>query len=107
MSRSMRDEPSLGYEDLSPEIAEQQRVGRPAGVYLLEGRYHVANRASAAERGLLARGALLVAGLVFRTGAAERAVSGGSPAPAGRATALVPLLNREAAGAIRPSPSDN
>jgi hypothetical protein len=103
----MRDELRLDYDDLAPELAAEQRLGRPAGVYLLAGRFHVANRATRAEARLLERGALLVADLVFDAVQAERASSGGAPAPRVPPADLRPLLNREAVDAIKPSPSDN
>ena len=69
------------YEDQSADYADQQGVGARAGVFLLEGRFHVAGHASLAERRLLDRGALLVATLSFDPVDGERLVSGGSTGP--------------------------
>ncbi|HEX5726326.1 MAG TPA: hypothetical protein VFX98_12715 [Longimicrobiaceae bacterium] len=82
----------LRYGDHDPELAREQRVGDPAGIYLLEDRYFVAVFGTRAEERLLERGALLVASLVWDPEEAERSVAGGSPSPlpAWR-TRLVPL----------------
>lgn len=86
------------YVDLSASYADERGVGARAGVFLLDGCFHVANHASRAEHRLLARGALLVATLSFDRDDGERLVSGGAPGPyAFSARTLLPLRVREAA----------
>ncbi|HEX2094998.1 MAG TPA: hypothetical protein VHG28_21545 [Longimicrobiaceae bacterium] len=100
----MRSEP-LDYLDQSAVFADERGVGPRAGIFLLDGRFHVANHWSRAERLLLDRGAVLVASLVFDGVEAERMVSGGSRRPPGsRSPALHPLQPGEPAV---PRPSRN
>lgn len=68
-------------EELACDYSSEQRVGLPAGVFLLEGSFHVAVHGTHRAMGLLDRGALLVADLVFEPSHAERLVSGGSAQP--------------------------
>jgi hypothetical protein len=60
----MRFEPQ---EHLDPQQERRREpgLGAPAGVFLLDGAYHVAGFASAAADRLHARGALLIAALRF------------------------------------------
>lgn len=98
-------------QDGSAYYAEERGVGASAGVFLLEGRYHVANHRSRAERRLLDGGALLVATLVFEPAEARRAVSGGAGRPyafsAPPAPALAPLRPAQAVFALGTRPSPN
>jgi hypothetical protein len=90
-------------EDHDPEIARERLLGLPAGIFLLDGSYHVAARGTRAERRLLERGALWVAGLVWDVDDAERSVAGGSPSPLPHPrTPLLGLRAREAASLAGP-----
>jgi predicted alpha/beta hydrolase family esterase len=71
----------LNFEDHDPYRLGEQRLGEPAGIYLLAGCFHVAHYTSRAAADLHARGALLVATLSFSETEAERSVSGGAPHP--------------------------
>ena len=53
------------YEFPIDHLANREKADAPAGVYLLDGKWQLAAHDSLAERGLLARGALLVATLTF------------------------------------------
>ena len=53
------------YEFPIDVIDQHHRAGAPAGIYLLDGEWHLAVHDSAAERVLIDRGALLVATLTF------------------------------------------
>ncbi len=77
----VKPEEAFTYEDQDPFRRGEQRLGRPAGIYLLEGGFHVAVYATRAAAELRARGAVLVATLLFSESQAERHVSGGSPRP--------------------------
>lgn len=63
------------YEFPIPDIDRRARADAPAGVFLLEGAWHLAAHDSTAEAELLAAGALLIATLSFK--------------PAGRPTHVV------------------
>lgn len=76
------DQIRLDYEELAYEYASEQRVGPPAGVFLLDGAFHVAVHGTRTALRLAERGALLVADLLFDPAHAARAVAGGAPAPA-------------------------
>ncbi len=78
----MKPEEAFTYEDQDPFRRGEQRLGQPAGIYLLAGGFHVAVYASRAASELRARGAVLVATLTFSESHAERSVSGGAPRPA-------------------------
>ncbi len=96
------------FEDRSAFYAEERGVAPLAGVFLLEGRFHVANHGGRAERALLDRGALLVATLAFDPGDARRRVSGGaSRPPSARSSGVLRVDPREAVSATRPVPSRN
>ena len=88
------------YEDLSYDRQSRQKVGAPAGVFLLDGGFHVACHGTRAASRLRERGAVLVADLLFDPPAAERAVSGGARHP--YAPELDPGFAR---GAVRFSPA--
>ena len=77
----MKQDETLNFEDHDPYRQGEQRLGEPAGIFLLAGRFHVANYSSRAAADLHARGALLVATLCFSETQAERSVSGGAPQP--------------------------
>jgi hypothetical protein len=99
------------HQDRSASYAEERGVGARAGVFLLDGRYHVANHASRAERRLTEMGALRVATLVFDAGQARREVSGGATPPyafsaPARITPLTPMPHRSLSG-LREPPSRN
>ena len=53
------------YEFPIDHLAHREKADAPAGVYLLDGTWHLAAHDSAAEARLLDRGALLVATLTF------------------------------------------
>jgi len=53
------------YEFPIDDIARRQRADASAGVYLLDGRWHLAAHDSTAEDQLVGAGALLVATLTF------------------------------------------
>lgn len=53
------------YEFPIEDRQHARRAGQPAGIYLLDGRYHIAAHWTAQERALVARGALYVATLLF------------------------------------------
>lgn len=86
----------LRIEHIVPDLDRRRGLGPRAGVFLLAGRYEVVERFGLSERRLRARGALLVADLVFDPGEAERDVAGGTAGP--RPPRLAPLPVREAAG---------
>lgn len=77
----MKQDDPLNFEDHDPYRLGEQRLGEPAGIFLLAGRFHVANYTSRAAAHLREQGALLVATLSFSETQAERSVSGGSPRP--------------------------
>jgi hypothetical protein len=84
-------ERKLLWEEIVDEHAREPALGAPAGIFLLDGEYHVAAYTSRAETRLVARGALLVASVHF-DGAAE--------VPRGRVpprAALEPITPRRAA----------
>ncbi|HEV2148989.1 MAG TPA: hypothetical protein VGR37_16405 [Longimicrobiaceae bacterium] len=102
----------IEQEDRSASYADERGVGARAGVFLLDGRYHVANQASRAERRLTEMGALRVATLVFDAGEARREVSGGATRPyafsaPARITPLAPLAPRQALAGLPAPPSRN
>lgn len=68
----MKPEERFTYEDLDPFRRGEQRLGQPAGIFLLADGFHVANYASRAARDLRARGAILVATLCFNEPHAAR-----------------------------------
>ena len=53
------------YEFPIDGVERHQKAGAPAGIYLLDGCWHLAAHESAAELQLVERGALLVATLTF------------------------------------------
>lgn len=79
-------------QDRSAAYAHERGVGARAGVYLLDGRYHVAHPRSRTEGRLLDQGALRVATLVFDPAEARRAVSGGASRPYAFSAPAVPAL---------------
>lgn len=89
----MKQEETFSFEDNDPYRLGEQRLGEPAGIFLLAGRFHVANYTSRAAAELREQGALLVATLCFDPAQANRFVSGGSPRP------------RDVASIVRPRPS--
>lgn len=96
--------PELLYEDEDrlADHAHERRLGAPAGIFLLDGGFHVANHGSRAALRLLDRGALLVADLLFDPRAAEREVSGGAPPP--RGVTLCELSPLHARGTVAHGP---
>jgi|GEM_PF-2478090 len=106
----MKPDP-IEQEDRSAAYADERGVGPRADLFLLDGRYHVANQRSRTERRLLELGALRVATLVFEPAAARREVSGGATRPyaysAPPAPTLVPLDPRAAFGRLTGRPSTN
>jgi hypothetical protein len=109
-AKQMKHDPTE-QQDLSAAYADERGVGARAGVFLLEGRFHVASHHSRAERRLLEGGAMLVATLVFEPAEARRAVSGGSGRPyafsAPPVPALAPLRPAQAVFALGSRPSPN
>ena len=89
---------STRHEDQVVSFAWTGGCGGGAGVFLLEGRCHVAAHRSHAERQLVERGALLVATLRFDRDPAE----GSHPERAVRT-----LPSREAAARFRPASMHN
>ncbi|HYW06745.1 MAG TPA: hypothetical protein VE913_07305 [Longimicrobium sp.] len=69
----------LIHEDQDGLYRGERRLGERAGIYLLDGGFHVANHASRDALHLREAGAILVATLTFSESEAERAVSGGAP----------------------------
>lgn len=89
-------------ENHDSPLARQEGGGLRAGIFLLDGRYHVAAHASPAGIRLRAEGALHVANLVVDPGPGDRAaLSGGTQVEA--APALAPLGRREAAAVFSPT----
>jgi hypothetical protein len=75
----MKDEellPDSFYEERRITPKWRQGVLPNAGIWLADGRYHVAVYGSAAQARLVEHGALLVAGVVFDGSHAERPVRG-------------------------------
>jgi|GEM_PF-3913934 len=67
------------HEDHDSPLAREEGAGLRAGIFLLEGRYHVAAHSSPFGRRLVERGALHVANLVVDpTPAEQAALSGGA-----------------------------
>ncbi|HEX2203948.1 MAG TPA: hypothetical protein VHG91_11645 [Longimicrobium sp.] len=89
-------------EDRLADYAQERRLGAPAGIFLLDGGFHVANHGSRAALKLLDRGALLVANLLFDPRSAEREVSGGAPAP--RGASFVDVSPLHARGTVAQGP---
>lgn len=54
-----------GYEYYDDDVNWTEGIGRPAGVFWLDGESRIAAHGSRAEAALLARGAALVATLLF------------------------------------------
>lgn len=103
----MRDD-FLIHEDQDRDYDDREGVGPCAGIFLLAGEYHVANRGSRAEGRLLDAGALRVANVRF-DGAPDRgAVSGGSAGPRTvRLRDLVALRPRPDALRLAAPPGEN
>jgi hypothetical protein len=78
----------VGYEDVAPDVVRTPGSLPRAGIFLLDGGYHVAAHGSRAERRLIDDGALLVAHLRFDADPRETRYNG---------TAVDPLLPRRAA----------
>ncbi len=97
------------YEDRYAAHAREQRVGPRAGIFLLHGRYHVANHLSLLARTLVADGAIHVASVTFDGISGGREAAGGSvPSGAVRLADLHPLPSRGAAqGPAESLPSHN
>jgi hypothetical protein len=73
-----RDYRSPEYEHPIHDINWTSGVGRPAGVYWLDGTIAIAEHESAAEQRLLDRGGVLVATLRFDADPYERVLGNGS-----------------------------
>jgi hypothetical protein len=71
----------LGYADVAPELARTPGSLPDAGIYLLDGGFHVAAFGSRGERRLRDAGALLVARLGFGPDLREKAWPGGALVP--------------------------
>ena len=67
------------YEFPIEGIARHDKADAPAGIYILDGRWHMAAHDSVAEVQLIARGALLVATLAFHAPARPSRVAAISP----------------------------
>lgn len=108
--KQMKHDPTE-QQDQSAAYADERGVGASAGVFLLDGRYHVANHRSRAERRLRELGAMLIATLAFQPAEARRAVSGGATRPyafsAPPLPALSPLRPAQAVFALAARPSLN
>jgi hypothetical protein len=77
----MKEEIRKEIEDLRYDRRAERRVGLPAGIFVLDGRYHVANHGTGAALELLDLGAVLVADLLFDPAGAERLTAGGASRP--------------------------
>lgn len=106
----MKHDP-VEQQDRSADYADERGVGASAGVYLLEGRFHVAGERTRTEHRLVDMGALRVATLVFEPLEARRAVAGGSTRPyafsAPPVPRLAPLLPQLVASRLAARPSTN
>lgn len=97
-SRDEKDALIWVHQDHDSPLARERGEGLRAGIFLLDGRCHVAAHGSPAASRLRERGALHVANLVVDPGTADRAaLSGGSSPEAPPAPELRPLRRREAA----------
>lgn len=85
----------LEYEDQSSALVWAEGVGGRAGIFLLDGRCHVATERSPAERRLRESGAIHVATLTFDGSHADR--RGGA---ASEDLRLDPIAPREAAAKL-------
>jgi hypothetical protein len=88
----------VGYEDVAPDVVRTPGSLPRAGIFLLDGGYHVAAHGSRAERRLLEDGALLVAHLRFDADPRETRYTGGG---------VQPLLPRRVAVQLGASTSGN
>ena len=61
----MKYDRSAKYEFPIDDVAYREKADAPAGIYLLDGRWHLAAHDSLAESRLIDAGALLVATLTF------------------------------------------
>ena len=96
------------YEDRYAVDAHEQRVGPRAGIFLLHGRWFVANHATLRAAALAEQGALHVASVTFDGYTGGREVSGGTPAPLPLHLAdVAPLQPRGAARARVEPPARN
>jgi hypothetical protein len=71
----------LGYGDVAPEVERTPGSLPDAGIYLLDGGFHVAAFGSRGERRLMDDGALLVARLGFGIDVRESRYPGGALVP--------------------------
>ncbi|HWK88911.1 MAG TPA: hypothetical protein VNP72_02925 [Longimicrobium sp.] len=94
------------YEDRTRSVAWRRGSLPPAGLYLVDGRLHMAARESVAEQRLLAGGALLVANARF-DGAQVPALTGGTLARGTHPAEVVPMPAVLVAAGTRPEPSEN
>lgn len=90
MKTDGRKPEGTGFEQYQDDINWTAGVGRPAGVYWLDGRTVIAAHQSPAEENLVGRGAVLVATLRFDADPRERVHRHGTvermrPATAARA----------------------
>lgn len=93
------------YEDRFAADAHEQRVGPRAGIFLLHGRFFVANHATMRSRALVEQGALCVASVTFDGVTGGRESAGGSAAALPvRLGDVQPLPVRGGAGAVAPPP---
>lgn len=92
------------YEDRYAADAHEQRVGPRAGIFLLHGRYFVANHATGRAAALVAQGALHVASVTFDGVTGGRESAGGTAAAYPlRLADVQPLSTRAAAvGPVEP-----
>jgi hypothetical protein len=90
---------TLDFQDPHSAFDTAQGVAPRAGIFLLEGRYHVAAPLTSAERRLLELGAIAVATVRFDGSHAER--------PLDPATLLRPLHMHDLAERMKPAFSRN
>jgi hypothetical protein len=94
-------ERKLLWEERIDERQREPGIGQPAGVFLLDGEYHVAAYTSRAERRLVDRGALLIASVTFDGSAGE------PRGPVPPLAELAPLTARRAAVTLGWRPAAN
>ncbi len=99
--------PDSHYEERRITPKRRQGVLPSAGIWLLDGRYRVAEYGSEAEARLRERDALLVANLVFDGSHAERPVRGDVSLTPYPAPALPELGKQRAVEALGWAPASN
>jgi len=99
--------PDSFYEERRTTPKWRQGVLPNAGIWLVDGRYHVAVHGSAAQAELVERGALLVAGVVFDGSHSERPVRGDAAFDLYPAAELAKPRSRRALEALGWAPIGN